>query len=203
LANSQRRRLLHVPIIHNQADMGGLGDAFKRAQVAKLGEQGWELNRNLVDQVWTTIETALAGRNLRYELVRIYQDGLPVCGHELRIVSQLAQAGSRNHQLLLGLHQRGATIMGTESPELLVEEYQFAKELVANATEAGTQAGTSAEQSLARSLLKRRDEFIAARIDATLKTRETGIVFLGLLHSLAGKLADDIELISLFVDRIV
>lgn len=41
--------------------------------------------------------------------------------------------------------------MGTESPELLVEEYQFAKELVANATEAGTQAGTSAEQSLARS----------------------------------------------------
>lgn len=199
MTSSQRRRLLYVPIIHNQADMGGLGDAFKHALVAKLGEQWWELNLNLVDQVWTTIEAALAGRNLRYELVRIYQDGLPVCGYEQRIVSELARTGSRNHQLLLRLHQRGATIMGTESPELLVAEYQFAKQLVANAAE----AGTPAEQSLARSLLKRRDEFIAARINATLKIRETGIVFLGLLHSLAGKLADDIELISLFADRII
>jgi hypothetical protein len=177
--------------------MGGLGDAFKRALVAKLGEQWWELNLNLVDQVWTAIETALAEHNLRYELVRIYQDGLPVCGHESRIVSQLARAGSRNHQLLLRMRQRGATIMGTESPEMLVEEYQLAKQLVANAAE----AGTPAEQILARSLLKRRDEFIAARINATLKTRETGIVFLGLLHSLAGKLSDDIELTSLFADR--
>ena len=95
LANSQRRRLLHVPIIHNQADMGGLGDALKRALVEKLDEQAWELNQNLMDQVWTTIETVLARRNLRYELVRIYQDGMPVCGYELRIVSQLARAGSR------------------------------------------------------------------------------------------------------------
>ena len=47
--------------------MGGLGDAFKRMLVGKLGEQWWELNLNLVDQVWTAIETALAGLNLRYD----------------------------------------------------------------------------------------------------------------------------------------
>ena len=190
--------MLHVPIIHTQADMGGLGDAFKRALVGKLGEQWWELNLNLVDQIWTAIETALASLNLRYELVRIYQDGLPVCGHELRIVTELARAESRNHQLLLRLHQRGATIMGTESAQLLVEEYQLAQQLLAD-SQSSARPGTG-EPTLARALLNRRDEFIAARINATLKTRETGIVFLGLLHSLAGKLAPDIQVTSLLTE---
>jgi len=192
------RRLLHVPIIHNQADMGALGEAFKRALVSRLGDQWWRLNVDLVDQVWTAIEQALSTLNLRYELVRIYQDGLAVCGHELRIVTELARAGSRNHRLLLRLHQRGATIMGTESAELLVEEYQLARQLLADSPPAEDK--DAAEQALARSLLKRRDEFIAARINATLKPRETGIVFLGLLHSLQDKLAEDIKVTPLFSD---
>jgi len=70
------RRLLHVPIIHNQADMGALGEAFKRVLVSRLGEEWWQRKVDLVDQVWTAIEQALACLNLRYELVRIYQDGL-------------------------------------------------------------------------------------------------------------------------------
>ena len=154
---------------------------------------------DLVDQVWTAIEQALACLNLRYELVRIYQDGLAVCGHELRIVNELARAGSRNHRLLLRLHQRGATIMGTESADLLVEEYQLARQLLANSPPAEQQ--DEARQSLARSLLQRRDKFIAARINTTLKPRETAIVFLGLLHSLQNKLAPDMEISSLFTDR--
>jgi hypothetical protein len=194
------RRLLHVPIIHTQADMGALGDAFKRVLIGKLGVQWWQLNVNAVDQVWTAIETTLGGLNLRYELVRIYQDGLAVCGDELRIVNELARAGSRNHKLLLRLRARGATIMGTESAELLVEEYQLARQLVAGAPQAADPQD-NAEQTLARSLLKRRDEFIAARINTTLKPRETALVFLGLLHSLSPKLAPDIEVRSLFDDR--
>jgi hypothetical protein len=146
------RRLLHVPIIHTQADMGALGEAFKRAVINQLGERKWQLKADLVEQVWTAIEQALAGLNLRYELVRIYQDGLPVCGHELRIVNELARAGSRNHRLLLRMHQRGATLMGTESAELLVEEYQLAKQLLANSK--APQARSGAEQNLARALLK-------------------------------------------------
>jgi hypothetical protein len=195
------RRLIHVPIIHTQADMGALGEAFKRAVINQLGERKWQLKVDLVERAWTAIEQALAELNLRYELVRIYQDGLPVCGHELRIVTELARAGSRNHRLLLRMHQRGATIMGTESAELLVEEYQLAKQLLANSKT--LQPRNGAEQNLARTLLKRRDEFIAARINDTLKPGETGIVFLGLLHSLRGKLAPDIELISLFGDQAI
>ncbi|HEY2104754.1 MAG TPA: hypothetical protein VGH29_03155, partial [Candidatus Binataceae bacterium] len=147
---------------------------------------------------WTAIEGALAGLNLRYELVRIYQDGLPVCGHELRIVRELARAGSRNHRLLLAMHQRGATIMGTESAQLVVQEYQLAQQSMANAQPQGQPR--AAEETVARSLLKRRDQFIAERINATLKPRETAIVFLGLLHSLRGMLAPDIEAAGLFSD---
>ncbi len=178
--------------------MGELGEAFKRAMVSRVGELGWQRKVNLVEQVWTAIEQRVSALNLRYELVRIYQDGLAVCGHELRIVTELARAGSRNHQLLLRLRARGATIMGTESAELLVQEYQLARQLAAGAQAQGERG--AAEQSLARSLLDRRDEFIAARIDATLKARETAIVFLGLLHSLRGKLAPDIQFIALFPD---
>ncbi len=195
------RRLLHVPIIHTQTDMGALGEAFKRALISQLGERGWQLKADVTEQVWTAIEQALAGLNLRYELVRIYQDGLPVCGHELRIVNELARAGSRNHRLLLRMHQRGATIMGTESAELLVEEFQLAKQLLANSRPSQTR--NNSEQTLARALLKRRDEVIATRINDTLKARETGIVFLGLLHSLRGKLAPDIEMTNLFGDQSV
>jgi hypothetical protein len=43
--------------------------------VSRLGEQGWQHNVDLVDQVWTAIEQALAAINLRYELVRVYQTG--------------------------------------------------------------------------------------------------------------------------------
>ncbi len=59
-------------------------------------------------------------------------------------------------------------------------------------------AASADEQTLARSLLERRDRFIAERIDATLKPWQSGIIFLGVLHSLSGKLAPDIEVVELF-----
>jgi hypothetical protein len=198
LSSPATRRLLHVPIIHTQADMGSLGDTFKRALVEKLGEQWWQLNLNLVDRVWSAIETTLDGLSLDYPRVRVYQDGLPVCGHELRIVTELAQAGSRNHQLLLRLHRRGAAIMGTESAELLVEEYQLVKQLLEAGDAAPGPDAAMRRQELARSLLERRDAYIASRIGGTLKAGETAIVFLGLLHSLSGKLPRNLEATILF-----
>jgi hypothetical protein len=180
--------------------MGTLGDAFKHALVDQLGEQWWQHKLNLVDSFWTGIEKTLGGLNLRYEVVRVYQDGLPVCGHELRIVSELARAGSRNHQLLQRMRLRGATIIGTESAELLVEEYQLARQLIGAAS--NREGASPDQQTLARSLLERRDRYIGARIDATLKPWQTGIIFLGGLHSLSDKLAPDIAVLELFSTRL-
>jgi hypothetical protein len=55
----------------------------------------------------------------------------------------------------------------------------------------GPQGGSG---RLSRSLLERRDRYIATRISETLGTGDTGIVFLGFLHSLERLLARDIRL---------
>jgi signal transduction histidine kinase len=66
--------------------------------------------------------------------VRLYQDGLPVCGREEEIVRDLAGSGSQNHQILLELIARGARLTGSESPSLLLEEYELARQLLVGLT---------------------------------------------------------------------
>jgi hypothetical protein len=113
---------------------------------------------------------------------------LPVCGHEQEIVSELAEAGSRNHRLLLNLQSRGALLMGTESPELLLEEYQLA-----SAALAGRVSDAKIRRDRLRdTLLERRDRYIADRINRTLGTGETGILFMGMLHEVARSLNADV-----------
>lgn len=55
-----------------------------------------------------------------------------MCGEEEKIGKDLANSGSRNHKLLVRLIEKGATLMGTEAPELLVEEYESYKRLLAS-----------------------------------------------------------------------
>jgi hypothetical protein len=61
LRSTASRRLIHIPIIHTQADMGMLGDAFKRALVDQLGEQWWEHNLSVVESAWMAIEKSAGG----------------------------------------------------------------------------------------------------------------------------------------------
>ncbi|MBZ5629226.1 MAG: hypothetical protein LAO06_10230 [Acidobacteriia bacterium] len=177
-----RRTLILIPVIHTQADMGALSEPIQRMKVAKLGKKDWQRNLELVNQLWTHIEQTLEGLALPYERVRVYQDGLPVCGHELEIVSELAKAGSRNHRLLLKLKQKGATIMGTESSELLVEEYQLLQQAFSAPRSKVPARAAPRRRSLQDSLLERRDQYIGARIDTTLQRGETGVLLLGMLH---------------------
>jgi hypothetical protein len=124
------RKLVYIPIIHTRADMGALSDSVSRMTLRKMGRAALKRKVNAVDKVWTEIERAIDHLNLPYKTVRIYQDGLPVCGKEAEIVTDLANTGSRNHRLLVRLMEGGATIMGTESAELLVEEYDLIKKIL-------------------------------------------------------------------------
>ena len=129
------RTLIYLPIVHTQADMGALKESVARASLEKMGRAGLARKIAAIDQIWTEIEAAIEALALSFDRVRLYQDGLPVCGREVEIVTELAQAGSRNHQLLLRLMAQGAVLMGTESGDLLVQEYQLAKQsLTATAT---------------------------------------------------------------------
>jgi hypothetical protein len=192
-AKGMGRSLIHIPIIHTQEDMGGLSQAVQEVTIQKLGQEGWERNVSLIDKIWDSIEEAIDYWSLPYPKVRLYQDGLPICGREQEIVTELAKIGSRNHQLLLRLHRQGATIMGTESADLLVKEYKLIKQVlqVGNPQEAARLE--SRQKKASDALLEKRDRFIAERINSTLRPGETGLLFLGMLHSVAPFIAPDID----------
>lgn len=190
------RYLIYIPIVHSQVDMGAFGESVRKLTLRRMGAKAWKRKVNLIETIWKEIERVIESLPLSYEKVRLYQDGLPVCDREVEIVTDLAKAGSQNHRLLLCLMEKGARIMGTESSELLVEEYALTKENLTDG--AGTEKAaliTTRRKTLTDSLLKRRDQFIANRINSTLQTGETGVIFLGLLHALEEWLPKDIGLI--------
>ena len=188
-----RRSLIHIPIIHTQADMGALSQPIKAMTIQKLGQEKWERNVSLIDAFWTHIEKAVDGWPFPYDKLRLYQDGLPVCGREVEIVTELAKAGSRNHRLLLCLMERGATLMGTESAALLVQEYKLVKRILDVPNSQKALELEARYQAASQALLIQRDQAIAERISSTLGLEETGLLFLGMLHSLENWLAKDIR----------
>ena len=192
------RQLIHVPVIHSEADLGPIQESVRQAYIEKGGEQAWKASREAVAEFWHAIEMAMDGLDLDYRKVRLYQDGLPVCGQEERIVRDLAERGGANHRILLKLVQRGAAIEGTEDPDLLRKEYEL---IMADAAAGGVsgadEAATSESKAVLRDLMHGRDRFIAQRIDATLRPGETGILFLGALHRATLMLPDTIRVTSL------
>ena len=187
------RSLIYVPIIHSEVDMGSLQEAFRNHKIQLVGHKKWNTTVKTVEQMWKQIRALFDSTHLDYRKVRVYQDGLADCGRETEIVMELAKAGSLNYQFLCDLIKKGATVMGTESPILLVEEYELIKQMH---DENDGRAARSFEQKMltvSRSLLKRRDKYIADRINCTLGQSEIGVVFVGMLHSLQEYLASDIR----------
>jgi hypothetical protein len=195
------RMVIWVPIVHSQEDMGRLREAVRRHHVERNGEKCWEEHVRAVAEVWDGIRRRVLGSGLDLRSVRLYQDGLPVCGREAAIVADLAEAGSENHRLLADLIAGGAALEGTESPELLLREYELALKMLGTPG-ARASFGTWPEfDGLGRELLDLRDRFIAGQIDRTLKPGETGIVFLGMLHALPRFLPSDVCVERLDVGR--
>jgi len=178
--------------------MGSAQKEVRRAYVERGGEDAWERSRRAIAEFWDAIERAVDSLRLDYRKVRLYQDGLPVCGLEEKIVRDLAAQGGSNYRILLKLAKRGAALEGTEDPDLLRTEYELIMRTAAHATAAelaGPSEGANAAQF--QELLDLRDRFIAQRIDATLLEGEVGILFLGALHHVVDKVPATIEVVSL------
>jgi hypothetical protein len=180
------RALIYFPIIHSPEDLGTLN---KAASDLRTDEQTQKY-LDAVEHFWTMIATTIDGLRLDYKNLKLYQDGLPVCGKEQEIVAEVAEAGSQNYKLLQTLLQKGAVLMGTESPELLVKEHVLMTQLLKPGEPA------EASQETAQALLSQRDDFIAQRIDETLLDNEMAILFLGLMHNIETRLPKDIVLIQ-------
>ena len=97
------------------------------------GKTSWNQREDVVQALWTDIRANLDALQLDAAKTRIYQDGLPICGFEERIVRELAKAGSSNHQLILRWLDQGAVLMGTEDAQLLMEEYEMQKQRLTQA----------------------------------------------------------------------
>jgi hypothetical protein len=190
-AGLESKRLLIVPVLHSEADSGSLAPAIRRARLKTFGPRLTRENADGIASGWETIRSAVLAWQLPWDRVRLYQDGLPICGRETEIVEALAVAGSANHRLLRDLMHRGAALMGTESADLVTEEYRQARERL-SAVSSGPRAIRARRTTDAARLLRQRDEYIAQRIAATLHPGEIGILFIGLLHAIEPHLAADI-----------
>jgi hypothetical protein len=186
------RTLYYIPIIHSQEDMGALSESISRTAQQKLGNEKWQEKVRTIDQLWEKIDRAIDAAALPPAKLRLYQDGLPVCSHVHEIVRDLVTKGSKNYQILIRLMEKGAAVMGTESPELLIKEYNLVKKAFATSGECADDRTDSSRQAESDNLLKQRDTYIAQRINSTLGAGETGVLFLGLLHDVEHLLDRDI-----------
>lgn len=194
------RLLVLIPIIHSEQDLGSFSNPIRKASVREHGLAKTEQHQAAIRDLWSAIHQLvyrlLEGLALPYQRLRLYQDGLPDSGHQAEIVREVASQGSQNHQLLLELMQKGAQLMGTESPGLLIREYELLRSSE-GARMKSDPTGVNADAG--RQLLAERDRYIAQRINDTLRPDEVGLLFLGLAHSIEPLLQQDIQVKSLLL----
>jgi len=187
------RKLIYVPVIHTEADMGSVAEPVKREYIQRYGVERWQEHINAINGMWRGIRQKILALELDYNQTKIYQDGLPVCNQELAIASDLAQAGNENYKIILALIHRGAKLVGTENPALLLEEYHYIKNVTKINDLGEKEIAIKKYEKKASDLLERRDAYIAHRIAQTLLEGEVGILFMGLRHQVDEKLPQDIE----------
>jgi hypothetical protein len=192
------RKLIQIKIVHTSLDMGSMKDSLRKEGITKIGKKRWEENMEKIERFWDEVEVEIDSLNLDYKKVRIYQDGLP-CGEELglKIVDETAKKGSKNYQIVKKLIEKGATIGKTESAKLLQEEYRYIKEFLNAASEDEKINAIQQYNKVKDELIKKRDTFIAEKIDKTLGDDEIGLLFIGAAHNVVPKLPSDIKVVSL------
>jgi hypothetical protein len=180
------RALILLQIIHSPTDLGTLSSAAEDSR----NEAQTLQYLDAAEQFWTVVESVIEGMNLNYQQLKIYQDSLPICNVIDRIVADVAASGSKNYALLKTLQEKGATLMGTESPELLEQEKAFMTDML----QSNKRSNESARK--AKDLLDQRDSFIGQRINESLADEEMGLIFVGLMHNIEPHLSEDIVVIK-------
>lgn len=110
------RQLIYIPIVHTEADMGSLASGIKKAYVSRFGKTKYKVHAYAINEMWDGLKKKISALNLDFKTTKIYQDGLPTCDFELKIIEDLAKRGSPNHQLVLWIINNGAELVGTEDP---------------------------------------------------------------------------------------
>jgi hypothetical protein len=187
------RTLIYVPVIHTSADLGSIAKEVAKRGIRDLGQELWEKHRRTVEGFWDVVSDYFDSIDVKD--MKIYQDGM-VAEDEVgkKIAEDTAKAGSKNYQLILKLLDRGAVLVKTEDFKLVKKEYDRLLAI--------TQAKSITKKIIAFIkyklvkviLLNRRDNFIANRIEQTLKADEKAILFIGAFHNIKKRLPLDIQI---------
>jgi len=183
------RWLIHVPVVHTVQDLGSHLEKAKAEYLKEFGLRQWNKHVRDTGNLWKMIRDEVLALSVDFARLKVFQDGLPVCGRKMEIVRKLAADGNPNHRLLADLADRGATILGTEEPDLLLREKKNLETLP------GTRG------PVANELLRLRDAFVAKRIAAMVGDGETGLLFMGALHQVEKILPPDFEVKKLTDER--
>ena len=187
------RKLIYVPIIHMSADLGTIAKQVDKRGIAGFGEEFWKEHGETISGFWDSIVKYFA--NLEVKDFKIYQDGLVADGEVgQKIVKEGIKSGSKNYEVIGDLLKKGAILVQTEDFAMVKEERDRIVKI--------TNAKTTIEKLIAylkyklnkNKLLKKRDNYIAKRVDETLKYAETGILFMGAYHDIISKLSKTIQI---------
>ncbi len=175
------------------ADLGSIADHVDKRGIAGFGEEFWTRHRETISGFWDSISNYFA--NLEVKDFKIYQDGLVADGEVgERIVEEGVKAGSKNYEIIDDLVKRGAILVQTEDFPLVKEERDRIVKIT-QATATTKKLIAYLKYRLAKNrLLKKRDNYIAKRMDETLTDGEKGILFMGAYHDIIPKLAKKIQI---------
>lgn len=190
------RKLIYVPIIHTDPDMGSLAPEMEKWANEVVGGENWGNHQKVVNLYWSQLTGYWESKKAAG--VKIFQDGMAANGAVgKRVVEELARKGSINYQIIENLLQKGAELVKTEDPILLKEEYFLTKELLKKKSFLGGLLATLWYKWRKDKLLTQRDAYIAKAINENLQEGEMGICFLGAYHQVLSNLPQDITVITL------
>ncbi|MCL4546057.1 MAG: hypothetical protein M1118_15950 [Chloroflexi bacterium] len=184
-----QRTLISVPVIHSQGDQGSLGSSVPAPVVQHPRPEAW----------WDEVQQQVRMLALDWLHVKVYQDGLPDVDPAI-VRKILAEVASPNYQLLRWLIVQGAEAVGTESPDLLKEEYRLLQAVVTQDDPVAKLQARRRYAQRADAILIERDRYIARRIASTLPSASTGLLFIGQAHRVERELPPDIKVQQLLIN---
>ncbi len=187
------RTLIYVPVIHTSADLGSLAKDVTKRGIADLGEDVWEKHKTTVEKFWDCLSDYFC--SIDVSRMKLYQYGM-AADREVgqKIVEEGAKSGSRNYELFARLLKKGAILVKTEDFNLVKEERDRLLTIIQAKSTTQKIAAFIKYKFIKNRLLRKRDKFIAQRINETLDEGERGLLFVGAFHNVKKWLAKDIQI---------
>ena len=167
------KHLYIVPIVHAEEELGSHAGQLKKAYIKNFGLAGWKQHKAAIADFWSKVKNNLQRIDVDYNNLLIYQDGFPMGMDAKEMIDSMLKLGSPNYKIIANLVNKGAELIGTESPELLKKEFDHLK------------SKKTITLEMSNALLQLRDQFIAKQIEKTLLPGKTGILFIGAKHEVS------------------